>query len=171
MTARILVACIGNIFMGDDAFGVEVARALNDHRLPSGVEVVDFGIRGYDLAYALQDGYEITIMVDATQRGEEPGTLYVIEPDNGDLNELAPHPGVAAAHGLNPEMVFRLVRAMGGKIGRVLIVGCEPETLGDELEGDMGLSESVRRAVPEAVRMILSLVESITIGEATGTPG
>ena len=78
---RILVAGIGNIFMGDDAFGVEVARQLSGRDLPAGVRVADFGIRGFDLAYALQDGYETTILIDAYPHGDEPGTLYVVEPD------------------------------------------------------------------------------------------
>src|SRR6185369_7845473 len=78
---RILIACIGNIFHGDDAFGVEVARALTERKLRDEVKLVDYGIRGLDLAYALMDGYEVTIFVDAAQKDEQPGTLYVIEPD------------------------------------------------------------------------------------------
>ena len=81
--ARILIAGIGNIFLGDDAFGVEVARRLVRRRLPDGVRVVDFGIRGLDLTYALLDGYEAVILVDAAPRGGPPGTLYVLEPPAG----------------------------------------------------------------------------------------
>ena len=86
---RILVAGIGNIFMGDDAFGVEVARRLSQRTLPAGVRVSDFGIRGFDLAYALQDGYETTILIDACPRGEEPGTLFVVEPDLAEISASA----------------------------------------------------------------------------------
>src|SRR6202030_732892 len=81
MKERILIAGIGNIFLGDDAFGVEVVRRLAARKLPDAIRVVDFGIRGFDLAYALMEGYEITILVDATPRGGQPGTLYTIEPD------------------------------------------------------------------------------------------
>src|ERR1700734_1751902 len=84
---RILIAGIGNIFLGDDAFGSEVARRLAARPMPDGVKVVDFGIRGFDLTYALLDGSDATILVDATPRGGPPGTLYVIEPDPGEARE------------------------------------------------------------------------------------
>ena len=77
---RILIACIGNIFLGDDAFGVEVGRALVGRSFPEGVHVVDFGIRGMDLTFALMDGCDVAIMVDAVPRGARPGTLCLLEP-------------------------------------------------------------------------------------------
>src|ERR1700736_5676334 len=92
---RILIACVGNIFLGDDAFGVEVARRLAYHPLPPGVRVIDFGIRGLDLTYALLDGCEGPILVDAAPRGEAPGTLSVIQPDPIDQASLPP-PGVGS---------------------------------------------------------------------------
>ena len=153
----ILIACIGNIFLGDDAFGVEVARLLAARPQPDGVRVVDYGIRGLDLAYAILDGYDVTIMVDATARGGEPGTLYLIEPDASEANG----PATVEAHAMNPESVLRLVGSMGGLPGRVLVVGCEPETLGPEDEGLMGLSAPVEAALGEAVSMIESLVATI----------
>jgi hydrogenase maturation protease len=153
----ILVAGIGNIFMGDDAFGCEVARRLAGRQLPEGVRVVDFGIRGFDLAYAIMDGPDVTVFVDATPRGGEPGTLYTIEPDLSELNEMGEGGIILETHGMNPLKVLGMVKAMGGEFGRILLVGCEPQTLGGE-EGWMGLSEPVAAAVDEAVRVVESLV-------------
>lgn len=156
----ILVAGVGNIFMGDDAFGVEVARRLLDRKLPDGVRVVDFGIRGFDLAYALMDGEDITILVDATPRGGDPGTIYTIEPDLNELENLGPEQMAVETHGMNPMKVLAMVKSMGGDLKRILLVGCEPETLGPE-EGLMELSEPVKAAVDEAVPLIESLVAKI----------
>lgn len=156
----ILVACVGNIFLGDDAFGVEVARLLAGRPLPAGVRVVDFGIRGIDLAYALLDGYDATILVDATARGGEPGTLYLIEPDPAETDAASPAAAVEA-HAMSPANVLRLAGSMGGVRGRILVVGCEPATLGPENEGVMGLSAPVAAALGEAVSMIESLVATI----------
>jgi hydrogenase maturation protease len=159
---RILVAGIGNIFLGDDAFGVEVARRLSSRELPQGVRVTDFGIRGYDLAYALLDGYETTILVDACPRGEPAGTLYVIEPDLENLG--GPEEGAVEAHSMNPLNVLRLAQSMGGSLKRILLVGCEPATLGPE-EGQMGLSEPIEAAVDEAVKLIEALVGKMLSGD------
>jgi hydrogenase maturation protease len=166
-TPRILVAGIGNIFLGDDAFGVEVARRLSARELPPTVKVTDFGIRGYDLAYALLDGYDTTILVDACPRGEPAGTLYVIEPDLKDLGDSDDQQGAVEAHSMNPLNVLRLATAMG-PIKRVLLVGCEPATLGPE-EGQMGLSEPIEGVVDEAVRMVESLIEKTLSGDNSVT--
>jgi hydrogenase maturation protease len=157
---RILVAGIGNIFLGDDAFGSEVARKLQQRQLPADVSVVDFGIRGFDLAYALLDGHEVTILVDATPRGEAPGTLYTIEPDVSELDELNSESLVLETHGMNPMKVLAMVKSMGGVFRRILLIGCEPAPLESE-EGKMGMSEPVQRAVEEAVRIVESLLEKI----------
>jgi hydrogenase maturation protease len=159
---RILIAGIGNIFLGDDGFGVEVVRRLAQCQLPTDVRVVDFGIRGFDLTYALQDGYETTILVDACPHGEQPGTVYVIEPnlDGADSNGAQ---SIVDAHSLNPMNVIRLAQAMNAPIKKILLVGCEPETLGGE-EGAMGLSASVQAAVEVAVKQITSLVDRILDG-------
>ena len=156
---RILVAGIGNIFLGDDAFGVEVARRLSSRELPSTVRVTDFGIRGYDLAYALLDGYDTSILVDACPRGQPAGTLYVIEPDLSDLGGPEEQQGAVEPHSMNPLNVLRLASSMG-PLKRVLLVGCEPGTLGPE-EGQMGLSESVEAALDEAVKLVESLIGKI----------
>ena len=162
---RILVAGVGNIFLGDDAFGVEVAQALARRELPEGVRVVDFGIRGLDLTYALLDGYDAVILADAAPRGGEPGTLYVIEPEiGGGLGEPA---AVPDAHGMDPVKVMRLAAAMGPIPRRVFVVGCEPATAADAEDLATDLSEPVRAAVGEAVGVIESLVRRI-LGENAG---
>jgi len=158
MTPTILMACVGNIFLGDDAFGVEVAQRLMGRKLPESVRVVDFGIRGFDLAYALMDDYEAIILVDAVPRGDAPGTLYTIEPDLNVVHENADP--MLETHGMNPMKVLSMVKAMGGSPKRILVVGCEPEP-GTEDEERMGLSEPVRAAVDEAVIMIESLIAKL----------
>jgi len=154
---RILVAGIGNIFLGDDAFGVEVVKELTRSELPEGVNAVDFGIRGYDLAYAIMDGYAATVLVDATARGNAPGTLYLIELDPEGLAKLEEVPD---GHSLGPVQVLRLVQSLGGKIPQLYLVGCEPAVLEAE-DGEVSLSESVRAAVPKAVEMIRTLVNQL----------
>jgi hydrogenase maturation protease len=156
----ILVAGIGNIFLGDDGFGVEVVRRLSSRKLPQNVRVSDFGIRGFDLAYSLQDGYETTILVDACPHGEAPGTLYVIEPDLKMLNDPDAPQAAIEAHAMNPVTVLRTARAMNIDVRNVLVVGCEPETLGGE-EGQMGLSATVEAAVDRAVKLVESVIEKV----------
>ncbi len=147
----ILVAGIGNIFLGDDGFGVEVARRLANHEFPAGVKVIDFGIRGFDLAYALQDGYETTILVDAYPHGQTPGTVSLVEPDLSKLDQA--QEGVVETHGMNPLNVLRMASVMNGGLKKVLLVGCEPATFGGE-EGLMGLSEPVEAAIADAVKLV-----------------
>ncbi|MGI8958185.1 MAG: hydrogenase maturation protease [Bryobacteraceae bacterium] len=154
---RILVAGIGNIFLGDDAFGVEVVRRLSTQEFPERVRIRDFGIRGYDLAYALLDGYDLAILVDACPRGEAPGTLYVIEPDLGEADDSGSSPVALDAHTMNPVSVIRMAQTLGPVSKRILLIGCEPATLGGE-EGRMELSEVVCAAVDEAVKLVRKLV-------------
>jgi hydrogenase maturation protease len=163
-TKKILIAGIGNIFLGDDGFGVEVASRLASQSSPPGVRVADFGIRGFDLAYALMEGYETTILVDAYPGEGEPGKLFVVEPDLDDLNSAGAAQGFIEPHAMNPLSVLRMAKSMGGELKRVLLVGCVPATLGPE-EGQMGLSEPVAAAVDEAVRLVGSLVTRILAGE------
>ncbi|WP_263352419.1 hydrogenase maturation protease [Acidicapsa acidisoli] len=155
---EILVAGIGNIFFGDDAFGVEVIRRLAKCELPAAVRVIDFGIRGLDLAYALQDGYETTILIDAYPHGQPPGTVSIMEPDADKIS--ASEPNFVEPHSMHPMNVLRMARAMNGPLKRVLLVGCEPATLGGD-EGHMGLSAPVEAAVAEAVTTTTSLVNRI----------
>ena len=162
-TRRILIACIGNIFLGDDGFGVEVAQRLRQRQYPEGVQVVDFGIRGIDLAYTLLDDYDTLVLVDAIARGGPPGTLYLIEPDLAGIN---PEQGVEAgrvaldAHSMDPVKVLAFARMLGARPIHTLVVGCEPGVFHEDYT-DMGLSEPVRAAIDEAVKMIDSLVEQL----------
>jgi hydrogenase maturation protease len=159
---KILIACVGNIFLGDDGFGVEVARQLAFRTLPPEVMVKDFGIRGFDLAYTLMERQDLTILVDACARGQAPGTVFLIEPD-----PITDQPGPASLelHGMNPMNVLRMVKSLGGSPGRVLIVGCEPAELGTDQDGHLGLSEPVQAAVGEAIDLIESLVLKVLEGE------
>jgi len=150
---------VGNIFLGDDGFGVEVARRLAEREMPEGVEVKDFGIRGMDLAYALQEDYEVVIFVDAVPRGEEPGTVYLIEPEIEEDGEVS-----LDTHGMDPVKVIKLSRALGAEPTRTLVVGCEPRVVlsGEDYDDmSMELSEPVQAAVGEAVKLVESLVEEI----------
>jgi hydrogenase maturation protease len=163
-TKKILIAGIGNIFLADDAFGVEVANRLATQSFPAGVRVADFGIRGFDLAYALMGGYETTILVDAYPGQGEPGTLFVVEPDLAEISQGTSQPATVDAHAMNPVSVLRMAAGMGAQLKRILLVGCVPATLGPE-EGQMGLSESVAAAVDEAVNLVVSLVTRVLAGE------
>lgn len=149
-SGRILVAGLGNIFLGDDGFGVEVARRMSSAKVPDHVKVKDIGIRGVHLAYEMLEDYDTTILVDTVSRGEPPGTIYVIEHEP----EGAGAPAVDA-HGMGPDSVLALLETLGGSAVKVLIVGCEPA----EMEERIGLSEVVSSAVDEAVRVVHHLIE------------
>jgi len=152
---RILVAGVGNIFFGDDAFGCEVAKELLKQSLPEGVRVTDFGIRSYDLAYAIMDNYDATILIDATPRGELPGTVFLIEPEIKTLDESTNE--VLNAHSMNPVRVLQLARSLGGQPRNIYVVGCEPAVL-ESADGRIGLSEKVQAAVEPAIKMIQKLI-------------
>lgn len=158
---RILVAGIGNIFWGDDAFGVEVAQRLAQRDWPDGVLVVDFGIRGLDLAYALLENYDALILIDATQRGGEPGSLYVVEPELDRVDALDPQRVQIETHAMVPDKSLRWAQVMGARFSYVRLVGCEPERVGSEDDMIMGLSDPVQAAVAEAARIVEQLVDEI----------
>lgn len=159
---RILVAGIGNIFLGDDAFGIEVIRRLSSREWPKEVRVVDFGIRGLDLVYAMQNGYETTILIDAFPHGQAPGTVSLVKPDIDAIDAL---PGnFVEPHSMNPINVLRMAKAMNGPLNQVLLVGCEPANLGGD-EGCMGLSQQVEAAVEQAVITTEALIKRILNGE------
>ncbi|MGA2924917.1 MAG: hydrogenase maturation protease [Solirubrobacteraceae bacterium] len=151
--ARILVAGVGNVFLGDDGFGVALADRLSRLALPAGVEVVDFGIRGIDLAFAICEGYDAVVLLDATPRGRPAGTLYVIEVHR---DEGQPE---LDAHAMDPVKVIALARTFGGAPPRMFVIGCEPHAL--ELPGT--LSEPVRASLDEAARMVQSLLAELGI--------
>jgi len=162
-TSRVLVAGIGNVFLGDDGFGVEVARrltAVGATRLGGEVDVVDYGIRGVHLAYELLDGrYGTLVMVDAVPMGEWPGTLAVLAVDGRATPPLEPADAFEApavdAHSMNPEAVLRVLRGLGGGVDRVLVIGCEPASI----DARMGLSEPVAAVVDDAVRLVAEVVD------------
>jgi hydrogenase maturation protease len=146
---RTLVAGIGNIFLSDDGFGVEVAARLAADPMPDGVRVEDYGIRGVHLAYELLEGYDTLVLVDALPRGEPPGTVTVLEPSMDDL------PGAAMdAHTMDPGTVLATLTQLGGHVDRVLVVGCEPA----EVEEGIGLSPPVAAAVDVAAQTVRDLV-------------
>jgi hydrogenase maturation protease len=161
MTRRVLVAGVGNIFLGDDGFGVAVAQRLACRSLPDGVRVVDFGIRGVHLAYEVLDGYDALVLVDAMPMGREPGTLAMVEPD--DL----PRPGADVeaegtaaldAHSMGPDVVLGMLSRLGAVLRRVVIVGCEPASLDEGI----GLSAPVAEAVDAAVELLADVLHEIS---------
>ena len=158
MSRRVLVAGIGNIFLGDDGFGVEVAARLVGRPMPDGVTVTDFGIRGVHLAYELLEGYDVLVLIDAMPMGERPGTLAVLEaeppppPEEGD--DIA---ALVDAHSMSPAVVLGLLAGLGGSVGRVLVVGCEPA----ELDEAIGLSPPVAEAVDRAVELCTEVVAEL----------
>ena len=153
----VLVAGIGNVFLGDDGFGVEVVRRLALRGAPAGARVVDFGIRGQDLALALVDGYDAIVLVDAARRGGAPGTLYLLEPLAGEGQ------GTLATHGMDPARVLAAVRATGAAIPTLRLVACEPAVLpGDDDDLVEGLSPAVLAAVDPACAMVERVVAELT---------
>jgi hydrogenase maturation protease len=158
---QILVAGIGNIFFGDDAFGVEVAHKLSQRPLPETVRVIDFGIRGLDLMFALLEDYDTLILVDAVRKGGSPGTLYIIEPEMAVGPDS--HTAIVELHALQPEKVLGLAQAMGGNIRHVFLVGCDvaPSLLDDDMQ--MEMSEPVRAAVDEAVSVIETMIGRLRV--------
>lgn len=154
---KILIACIGNIFLGDDAFGVQVARELWVLELPEEAVAMDYGIRSFDLAYALLEPWRAIILVDAIACGGAPGSLYLLQPEAEADNCASFNP-----HAMGPAQVLAMARALGTVTSPIYIVGCEPQNLGGELEGRIGLSPAVVAAVPRAVVMIERLVEQLT---------
>lgn len=157
--AHTLVAGIGNIFLGDDGFGVEAVRRLSRQHLPDGVDVVDIGVRGVHLAYQVLDGYRTLVLLDATARGGEPGTVYRIDdPQPAVAGDGAAAP-VVDGHRMTPDSVLALLDALAAGTGgsrpeRTVVVGCEPACVDER----MGLSKPVEAAVDEAVRVVLDLL-------------
>lgn len=163
-TARILVAGIGNIFLGDDGFGVAVVEQLAKRALPQGVTLMDAGIRGLDLTYALLSDYDAAILVDAAMRGGEPGTLYVLDPDAPEQpqsdDETNPA-GLLDAHAMDPVKVLAFVRDSGSPLRALRVLGCEPLTFGSDEAPMLGLSAPVRAVVPAAVDQVFTLLAEL----------
>jgi hydrogenase maturation protease len=152
---RVLVAGLGNIFLGDDAFGVEVVRRLSVLGLPDEVRVIDVGIRSVHLAYELRERtYDSVILIDVVSKGGEAGTLYVLEPDD-DEDTLDDR--LTDGHTIHPREIFALVRQLGGRLPRMILVGCEPFRIGP----DAGLSPRVAAAVDDAVALVTRLASAV----------
>jgi hydrogenase maturation protease len=158
---KILVAGIGNIFFADDGFGVEVARRLSRIELPPGVTVTDYGIRSLHLAYDMLAGYDTTVLVDAMQRGDEPGTVYVVDVTAGGAGH--PKRPDLDPHGMTPDAVLALIATLGGEPGQVFLVGCEPETTTERI----GLSPVVVAAIDTAMDAVRELMVKPKVKELT----
>jgi hydrogenase maturation protease len=157
VTSRILVAGIGNLFLSDDAFGVEVVRELSGRALPDGVRVEDYGIRGIHLAYDLLQGYDTLVLIDAVPMGEPPGTLAVIEPEPASVLASSAEGGAAPAvdaHTMSPDIVLATLAHLGGSVDRIVIVGCQP----GGLDEGVGLSPAVEAAISAAADLCLEVI-------------
>jgi hydrogenase maturation protease len=161
-TKQILVAGIGNAWLRDDGFGGEVAKVLGERELPAGVRVMDFGSGGLDLAYEVMRGYDALMLIDVSRQGGTPGTLYVMEAEQDDVDGNVQDGELLDPHGMDPQTVLRFVKYVGGWPGRVMIVACEPEVVEDV---GFGLSESVRAAVERAADVVLETLAELSAGE------
>ena len=160
-TKQILVAGIGNAWLRDDGFGGEVAKLLSDRELPTGVQVMDFGSGGLDLAYEVMRGYDALILIDVSRQGEPPGTLYVMEADEDDIDGKIEDGQMLDPHGMDPQTVLRFVKSVGAWPGRVVVIACEPA---DVEEMGWGLSEPVRDAIERAVDLVVETVAELQSG-------
>jgi hydrogenase maturation protease len=167
---KTLVAGVGNIFLTDDGFGVEVAGRMAGHQLPPGVELVDFGIRGVHLAYQLLEGYDRLVLVDAAPHGQPPGTVSLLEVDQA---RIIPSAGAVSggesplvdAHGLEPGAILSMLGSLGGQVPTVLVVACEPESV----EEGLGLTPIVAAAIPRAVEMVERVLSEAGSGRPVPT--
>jgi hydrogenase maturation protease len=162
---RTLVAGIGNIFLSDDGFGVEVVRRLAAVPVPAGVTIADFGIRGMHLAYEILDGaYDRVILVDALAHGGTPGSIELLEVDHDD-------PGIDAAaangHDMHPAAVLAFLKSIGGAPPPITVVGCQPASLDEE----MGLTDAVAASIDEAMQAVLELVQDGGSARVSGDSG
>ncbi len=157
----ILVAGVGNGWLRDDGFGGEVARRLAGGELPPGVSVMDAGTGGLDLAYEVMRGYDGLVIVDVSKQGGEPGTLYVMEPDEREVQSGIEDGETINPHGMDPQTVLRFVKSIGAWPGRVVVIACEPEQVE---EMGWGLSQQVGGVVEQAVELVLETVAEMRSG-------
>jgi hydrogenase maturation protease len=162
----ILVAGVGNAWLRDDGFGGEVARRLSARELPDGVMVMDAGTGGLDLAYEVMRGYDALVILDVSRQGGEPGTLYVMEPEENSVPGAIEDGDVINPHAMDPHTVLRFVKSVGAWPGRVIVIACEP---GDVAEMGWGLTDEVRDAVDRAVELVVGTVQDLRSG-AVGSP-
>jgi hydrogenase maturation protease len=157
----ILIAGVGNAWLRDDGFGGEVARRLAEVELPEGVSVMDAGTGGLDLAYEVMRGYDALVILDVSPQGGEPGTLYVMEPDEEAVPGGIEDGDVINPHAMDPQTVLRFVKSVGAWPGKVVVIACEPEEV---TEMGWGLSERVQGAVTRAVALVLDTVDELRSG-------
>lgn len=160
---RILVAGIGNAWMRDDGFGGEVAKRLNELELPPEAAVFDFGTGGLDLAYEVMRGYDAVVLVDISRQGGEPGTLYVMEAQEDDVDAGIEDGQVINPHGMDPQTVMRFIKTLGAWPGKVIVIACEPAVVE---EMGFGLSDQVLGALDGAVELVLSTIEELRLDAA-----
>ncbi len=154
----ILVAGVGNSWLRDDGFGGEVARRLEQRGLPEGVAVMDAGTGGLDLAYEVMRGYDALVILDVSAQGGEPGTLYVIEPDEDSIKGAIEDGETINPHAMDPHTVLRFVKSTGAWPGRVVVIACEPADVDDV---GWGLSGPVKEAVDRAVELVLETIDEL----------
>lgn len=153
MTVRILVAGVGNIFLGDDGFGPEVVRHVPIQQDNSGVRVVDYGIGGMHLAYDLLDDWDALVIVDTVPSRGSPGALRIFEAERESLSATAALDG----HSMDPAAVFASLRALGGSPPYTVVIGCEA----GNVEEGIGLTEAVATAVPRAVHAVEEVLAAL----------
>jgi hydrogenase maturation protease len=164
---RILVAGVGNAWLRDDGFGGEVARRLAQRELPADVAVMDVGTGGLDLAYEVMRGYEALVILDVSRQGGDPGTLYVIEPEEASVEGAIEDGEVINPHGMDPRTVLRFVKSVGAWPGRVIVIACEPAEVE---EVGLGLSQQVEEAVERAIELVVETIDELRAEPAFGTP-
>jgi hydrogenase maturation protease len=155
---HILVAGIGNAWMKDDGFGGEVAKRLEERELPPEAAVFDFGTGGLDLAYEVMRGYDALVLIDVSRQGGQPGTLYVMEADEDDVDAGIEDGQALNPHGMDPQTVLRFVKTLGAWPGKVVVIACEPAVVE---EMGIGLSDQVAEAVERAVELVMSTVDEL----------
>jgi hydrogenase maturation protease len=154
----ILIAGVGNAWLRDDGFGGEVARRLSAREMPSGVAVMDAGTGGLDLAYEVMRGYDALVIVDVSRQGGEPGTLYVMEPDEQSIDGNIADGEAINPHGMDPKTVLRFVKSIGAWPGRVVVVACEPADVSDL---GFGLSDQLQAVLDRAVELVVETVDEL----------
>lgn len=162
----ILVAGVGNTWLQDDGFGSEVIKRLGSRELPEGVTVLDFGTGGLEMAYEVMRGYDGLVLVDVSQQGGEPGTLYVMEPDQDEIDAGIQDGEVVNPHGMDPQTVLRFLKTVGGWPGKVVVIACEPEEVEDM---GLGLTEKVSAAVDKACDLAMETVAELRAGATAET--
>jgi hydrogenase maturation protease len=159
---KILVAGMGNVLRGDDGFGIRVVEELSvNHKFPEDIDLYEAGIGGIGFVQELMKCYDALIIVDAIDKSAKPGTLFVVEPleKESEIDNAKLHESMVDMHYADPSKVLLLARALKVCPPKVFIVGCQPEYVDDAVEG---LRPPVERAVPNACKQVLLLIDELT---------